>query len=296
MSQLNPNQYDCIAKGGPYGTSYGLYRDKTNGLLVLAYNDTVVLSVDSSGTILAGALEAADLNIASQARGDILRRGASAWERLSAKDSAKILIGDGTDVVSVAVSGDVTISAAGAVTIGANKVLASMLGANLGKGFIPLDLFGAKIIAANAFSATTEGGIPDTNTDPSIARVNGATDKMSRLVWGAASVVEIQFQPFVYPPDLDDAAAVEVHFLAAMAGATDTPMLGVSYWEGLGDTNAGGNTAAVTGTSIAEYSVSIAAGDVGAHPKVAAIGLTPAAHGTDALHLYAAWVEYTRRS
>lgn len=63
----------------------------------------------------------------SEARGDILRRGASAWERLSAKTSAQLLIGDGTDLVSVAMSGDTTISAAGVVAIGAAKVLASMI-------------------------------------------------------------------------------------------------------------------------------------------------------------------------
>ena len=65
--------------------------------------------------------------ISSEARGDIMRRGASAWERLSAKTAAQILIGDGTDLTSVAVSGDVTISAAGATTVGAGKILASML-------------------------------------------------------------------------------------------------------------------------------------------------------------------------
>jgi len=117
MTQLNPSQYRQLSKGVTYGVSYGIYWDATNSLLVLAVNDTVVFSINSSGTILAGALEAADLNISGQARGDLLRRGASAWERLSAKDSAKILIGDGTDVVSVAVSGDATIDATGALTV-----------------------------------------------------------------------------------------------------------------------------------------------------------------------------------
>lgn len=211
--------------------------------------------------------------------------------------SGQLLVGNSAgQAADVALSGDATLNNAGALTIAANAVEASMLQTNLGKGHIPLDIFALKIIAANAFSATTEGGIPDTNTDPSVARVNGATDKMSRIVWGAASVIEVQFPPFAYPGDLDDTAAVTVHLIAAMAGATDSPTIAVSYWENTGDTNAGGNTAAVTGTTLTEYSVTIAAGDVGAHPKVAAVGLTPAAHGTDALHLYAAWVEYTRKS
>ena len=46
---------------------------------------------------------------------------------VDAKTSGQILVGDGTDVNSVAVSGDVTISSAGAVTIGAGVVDNAML-------------------------------------------------------------------------------------------------------------------------------------------------------------------------
>lgn len=45
-----------------------------------------------------------DLTIASEARGDILRRGASAWQRVSAKTSGNVVAGDGTDVVSAAIA------------------------------------------------------------------------------------------------------------------------------------------------------------------------------------------------
>lgn len=83
--------------------------------------------------------------------------------------------------------------------------------------------------------------------------------------------------------------------MAAMAGATDSPTMAVTYFEGIGDTNAGGNSAAITGTTITEYTVTIAATDIGAHPNFANISFTPAAHGTDELRLYAAWIEYTRK-
>ena len=174
-------------------------------------------------------------------------------------------------------------------------VTAVKLATTLKTGYVPLPLTAWRIIATNDIAAknAADGGTISLDTDPTLKRVNGATDKKLRLAWAAASVVEI-VADFVYPPDLDEAAAVEVHFLAAMAGAADTPVLGVSYFEGVGDTNAGGNTAAITGTSIAEYSVSIAHGNVGATPKAASIGIVPAAHGTDALYIYGAWIEYTR--
>lgn len=189
--------------------------------------------------------------------------------------------------------------AAGAVTaakIGATEVTAAKLTTTLATGFIPLPLAQARLLSANDIAAknATDGGLVSLDTDPTYKRVNGATDKKARIAWAATSVVEIVWD-FAYPPDLDDTAAVTVNLLMAMAGATNTPVIGVSYFENVGDTNAGGNTAAVTGTTLAKYAVTIAASDVGAYPAAAAIGLVPAAHGTDAIYLYGAWIEYTRK-
>lgn len=62
------------------------------------------------------------------AQGSIIIGGAlNAPTALVAKTSAQILIGDGTDLKSVAVSGDVTIANTGAVAIGAKKVTSAML-------------------------------------------------------------------------------------------------------------------------------------------------------------------------
>lgn len=288
MAQLDPSRYKRLGNPVTYGQSDGLYWDATASQLAVVMGDSIVARIDATGVT-------ADLEFSSEARGDILRRAASAWAVHSAKASGQVLLGDGTDVVSTALSGDVTVNGSGVTAIGANKVLASMLGANLGKGHIPLDFTTAKIISADAIGNTTEGLFPDGNTDPSLARVNGATDKALRLIWGASSVVEVQFAPIQYPGDLDDTAAVTVHFLARMAGATDTPTLTVGYFENVGDTNAGGATGALSAT-IAEVSRTIAAADIGAHPNFANIVVTPGAHGTDALWMYAAWVEYTRKS
>lgn len=163
------------------------------------------------------------------------------------------------------------------------------------KGTIPLDITSVRLLTTNAILNTVEAGVPDGNTAPSLARVNGATDKALRLAWAASGVDEIAFPPIIYPPDIDDTAPVTINVLAAMAGASDTPTLAIGYFEGVGDTNAGGNTGAVTGTTVAKYSASIAHGDIGTYPKAACITLTPAAHGTDILYVYGAWVEYTKK-
>lgn len=179
--------------------------------------------------------------------------------------------------------------------LAAGAVTAAKLSTTLKTGFIPLPLTAFRLISSNDIpaSGTPDGGVLSQDTAPKLERVNDATDKQLRVAWAATGVVEITAQ-FVYPPDLDEASNVEVHILAAMASTNDTPLIGVNFWEGVGDSNAGGNTAAITGATVAEYSVAIAAANVGATPKPATIGIIPAAHGTDALYIYGVWIEYTR--
>lgn len=183
----------------------------------------------------------------------------------------------------------------GTSDISTGAITAAKLSTTLKTGYIPLPLTTWRLIATNDIAAknAADGGTISLDTDPTLKRVNGATDKKLRLAWAATSVVEIVCD-FVYPPDLDEAANVEVHILAAMEAANDTPLIGISFFEGVGDSNAGGNTAAITGTTVTEYSVVIAHANVGATPKAASVGMIPAAHGTDALYIYGAWIEYTR--
>jgi hypothetical protein len=201
-------------------------------------------------------------------------------------ENPKVKIDMGSDRILVR-SGGVLEMEAGATLVDSRG--------DAGKGFIPLALADAREVSSNAtINAAGNGGLLASDTTPILQRVNGATDKALRLNWAASNVDEITWS-FAYPPDVDENSALEVHFLAAMAGATDTPTLTVGYFVGVGDTDAGGASAAVTGTTVAEYSVSVAAADVGAPPKVASVSLVPGTHGTDALYLYAAWIEYTRR-
>lgn len=90
--------------------------------------------------------------LANITRGSIKVGGAAdAPTDLAAKDSGKILVGDGTDLKSVAVSGDVTLSAAGAVSIGAGKVTSAMLATTTSVG-------------TKAIAAATGAAIPVTGS------------------------------------------------------------------------------------------------------------------------------------
>lgn len=103
--------------------------------IIVGNGDGLGAAVSMSGdaTIAnTGAVAVADLTITSEARGDLLRRGASAWERVAAKTSGQILVGDGTDIVSVAVSGHATLAANGALTLSNSGGVASLIAGGLG--------------------------------------------------------------------------------------------------------------------------------------------------------------------
>ena len=99
--------------------------------------DAIFGNVSGDATIAAGggltiANDSVDNNmLANMTRGTIkVGGGSNAPTDLDAKTSGQILVGDGTDISSVAVSGDVTLAANGAVTIAANSVEGTMLNTN----------------------------------------------------------------------------------------------------------------------------------------------------------------------
>ncbi len=163
-------------------------------------------------------------------------------------------------------------------------------------GQINLDLTTARIISANAIQNTTEGGVPDGDTaGPALGRVNAAVDKALRLSWAAAQVNEIQFAPVPLPVDLDPTAGIEVHLLCAKNANANTVNIDVQVFFGVGDTECGAATDTIA-QALAEYKVAVAAADVPAPPNVANISLIPSAHAGDALYVYAAWIQYTRKA
>ena len=161
-------------------------------------------------------------------------------------------------------------------------------------GFIPLPVESARELSSNEYqNLAAHGGVMANDSTPILEAVNPGTDQISRLRWAASDVAKIAWN-VPLPPDLDEAAAITLHSYANMASTTDTPVLTWEAFFNVGDTDAGGATAALSDT-LAEQTVTIAAGDVPAAPGVLSLTLAPGAHGTDAAHLYGAWLEYTRK-
>ncbi len=171
------------------------------------------------------------------------------------------------------------------------------LSTNLRTGYINLDITTVRIIDTNAIQNTTEAGVPDGNTAPSLVRVNGATDKALRLSWAAAAVNEVQFAPVSLPPDLDDTEDVLVCLLVDKSANVDTTAtIDVQVFFNVGDTECGNATASITETTPTEKQVTVVGSDVPAAPGVMNISLIPSSHASDAVRLYAAWIEYQKQA
>ena len=98
------------------------------------FEDSIFGNVSSDATIAAGgALTIAadavtNAKLANMTRGTIkVGGGSNAPTDLDAKTSGQILVGDGTDIVSVAISGDATLASSGALTIANDAVEQAMI-------------------------------------------------------------------------------------------------------------------------------------------------------------------------
>lgn len=163
------------------------------------------------------------------------------------------------------------------------------------RGFIPIRLETVREIVSNAITnIAANGGLLASDTTPILQLTNGDTDSALRLAWAASNSDGIAFMTPL-PPDFDPNSDLELHVVANMAGATDTPDLDLDTFFNTGDTKVSDAIADITGTTVAEYTGTIAAADI---PKsslwMVNIEVTPGAHTTDILYVYAIWLEYTK--
>ena len=158
-----------------------------NGAFALVSGDATV-AAGGALTIAADSVE--NSMLANIARGSVKVGGASnAPTDLDAKGDGKILVGDGTDIASVAVSGDVALANDGAVTIQANAVEGSMLNSTVaGTG---LD-YGSNELSVDVSDFMTNGSnnrvLTATGTDGQNAEANLTFDGSTLALTGALTV------------------------------------------------------------------------------------------------------------
>ena len=123
-----------------------------------------------TGAKIAGDAAIALTQLEAVARGRVVIGNSSADGAIvDASGNGKILVGDGTDLNSVAVSGDVTLASTGAVTIANNAVQLAMLNAD--------------VIVSDGGLEKAVGGIQikDDGIDP-ITKITGHADRKGQLI------------------------------------------------------------------------------------------------------------------
>lgn len=155
------------------------------------------------------------------------------------------------------------------------------------------------LVAATAVIGS--GGVGGADAEPALIRVNGATDPTARLVYLDGKLDPI-LNDFTIPPDFDETAAATFKILAAMSGTNNATTVITLDWRAVaaGTYAAGANqgsatTAFAAVATLVEKSITIAAAAINAPGSHVSVSLTPTSPGTDALHIYGTWLEYTKR-
>ena len=152
------------------------------------------VTIAAGGTSTIGADTVANSMLENMTRGTVKVGGNSnAPTDLDAKTDGQILVGDGTDIASVAVSGDVALANNGAVTIQANAVEGSMLNSNVaGTG---LD-YGSNELSVDVSDFMTNGSnnrvVTATGTDGMNGEANLTFDGSTLVVNGNLEVAGTQ--------------------------------------------------------------------------------------------------------
>ena len=211
---------------GTLATQNGTFSGTSSG--TNTGDQTITLSGDASGSGTGAiAVTVTDLTIASEARGDLLRRGATTWERVAAKTSGNVVAGDGTDVVSQ------TIATTLAVAASANRTA--------------LGLGGAAVLSVGTSAGTVAAG------DDS--RITGAiqssllTTRGDIITRGASAPQRLALGASSYVLTSD---GTDVVWSAPAAGATQT-----IDWT-TGTATSGNGTATITSATV--VTLSMAAG------------------------------------
>ena len=151
-------------------------------------------TVAGGGALTIAADSVSNTMLENMTRGTVkVGGGSNAPTDLDAKTDGQILVGDGTDIASVAVSGDVSLANDGAVTIAANAVEGSMLNSNVaGTG---LD-YGSNELSVDVSDFMTNGSnnrvLTATGTDGQNAEANLTFDGSTLIVNGNLEVAGTQ--------------------------------------------------------------------------------------------------------
>jgi len=134
------------------------------------------ITIAGTGVSTIGADTVANSMLENMTQGTVKVGGSgNAPTDLDANDDGKILVGDGTDINSVAVSGDVTLANDGAVTIASNAVEGSMLNSNTAGGGLSYEVNSLNVDSGSFVAYMSSSAFSVVSGDIAIAAGGAAT-------------------------------------------------------------------------------------------------------------------------
>lgn len=170
--------------------------------------------------------------------------------------------------------------------------LVSTVGTNKRVKYLPLPLSMWREVASNDIPNTAAiGGILTTDSTPAYEYVNGDTDSQHRLRWASSNSDAITTS-IPIPDDMDRTQDVTLYIRGESAGTTNvtTTFTVETFWDE-GDTKVS-DTSAAMAAAVGNRAATIAAADIPDTAETVSIELTLGAHTTDAIDVYAIWLEY----
>ena len=134
------------------------------------------ITIAGTGVSTIGADTVANSMLENMTQGTVkVGGGSNAPTDLDAKGDGKILVGDGTDINSVAVSGDVALANNGAVTIQSNAVEGSMLNSNTAGGGLSYEVNSLNVDSGSFVAYMSSSAFSVVSGDIAIAAGGAAT-------------------------------------------------------------------------------------------------------------------------
>ena len=157
------------------------------------------ITIAGTGVSTIGADTVANSMLENMTQGTVkVGGGSNAPTDLDASGDGKILVGDGTDINSVAVSGDVTLANNGAVTIASNAVEGSMLNSNTAGGGLSYEVNSLNVDSGSFVAYMSSSAFSVVSGDIAIA------------AGGAATIQENSVQGTMLNDDVADDSTIEV--------------------------------------------------------------------------------------
>lgn len=217
---------------------------------------------------------------------------------------ARVYRKQGATAMVIASGGTLEVQPGGTINLSSGSIT---MPTNLAVGYRPLDIFAARVLTSAEqfigvnFSGSgislgsSVGGLLNAGSVPTLT-MNSSLNQAAVLTWASGQTAAIAFPPIGIPPDFSSAGGLEVHLHGSRTsdGASNNAF-DVRFWANANTSNKGSSCTTLT-TSPTEKFVAISSAEVGAHPGYWNIGIQPGTHTNNAVKLWSAWLEYTKRT